>query len=346
MSASDTMFNEQDRRCDTVQLMRSTDPSYDKRTIASTLKMQIRTVQCLRAQLNSSETLLEVLERKPKAEDTSRKTETKEFIEKVQAIIDETPQWPIWQISRDLGVSHTTVNAYVKENLKCRFYRRQTSQILTEKTKNLRLIKSVRLLNKLKHPKKPNMLWFFSDEKNFCQEQVHTSQNSQNGLSRITGTCPGWWKQSFRLRLWSLVWFQVRATSCHLTSLKSAWKSTPKCTLMCWRVWWSPGAIRWPVADPGCGSRTRRRPTGPQRPRLGFRRSATILYPSLTSPLLPRTEPAGLLCLVIRREHHQHDLPKHQSQPDRHHPPSIHRSLPGAFGKGMFPVQDPYRGGN
>ena len=35
--------------------------------------------------------------------------------------------------------------------------------------------------------------------------------------------------KSFQLRLWSLVWFQVRATSCHLTSLKSPWKSTPKC---------------------------------------------------------------------------------------------------------------------
>ena len=41
--------------------------------------------------------------------------------------------------------------------------------------------------------------------------------------------------------------------------IMSAWKSTPKCTWMCWRVWWSPSAIRWPVADPGCGSRTRRR---------------------------------------------------------------------------------------
>ena len=59
-------------------------------------------------------------------------------------------------------------------------------------------------------------------------------------LPRITGTCPGWWKQSFRLRLWPLVWFQVRATSCYLTSSKSAWKSTPKCTWMCWRVRWSP----------------------------------------------------------------------------------------------------------
>ena len=144
----------------------------------------------------------------------------------------------------------------------------------------------------------------------------------KSGLSRISGTWPRWWKQSFRLRLWSLVWFQVRATSCHLTSSKSAWKSTPKCTWMCWRVWWSPGAISWPVADPGCGSRTRRRPTSPKRPRLGFRRSATTLYPSLTGPLLPRPELAGLLRLVIRRKNHQYDLPQHQSQPDRRHPPS------------------------
>ena len=41
MSESDTMFNERDRRCAAVQIMLSTDPSYDNRTIASTLKMQI-----------------------------------------------------------------------------------------------------------------------------------------------------------------------------------------------------------------------------------------------------------------------------------------------------------------
>ena len=41
MSESDTMFNERDRRCAAVQLMRSTDPSFDNRTIASILKMKI-----------------------------------------------------------------------------------------------------------------------------------------------------------------------------------------------------------------------------------------------------------------------------------------------------------------
>ena len=62
--------------------------------------------------------------------------------------------------------------------------------------------------------------------------------------------------------------------------------------------------------------------------------------------LLPRPELTGLLRLVIRREHRQHDLPQHQSQPDRRHPVSIRRAPAGACGRGMLPVPDPYRGGD
>ena len=142
MSESDTMFNERDRRCAAVQLMPSTDPSYDNRTNASTLKMQF------------------------------------------------------W--------------------------------IAT----NIRNVPSV-------------MKTKFPD---------------------------------------TVMVFGAVSTSCHLTSSKSARKLTPKCTWMCWRVWWSPGAIRWPVADPRSGSRTWLRPTSPKRPRLGFRRSPTTLHPSLTAP--------------------------------------------------------------
>ena len=71
----------------------------------------------------------------------------------------------------------------------------------------------------------------------------------KSGLPRITRTCPGWWKQSFQLRLWSLVWFQVRATSCHLTSSKSAWKSTPSV----------PGCAK-ECGDPWCNQVTGGRP--------------------------------------------------------------------------------------
>ena len=56
---------------------------------------------------------------------------TQECYEPFWTIIDETPQRPIRPIARDLGVLHTTVKACVKEDLKCRSYRPQTSQILT-----------------------------------------------------------------------------------------------------------------------------------------------------------------------------------------------------------------------
>ena len=75
----------------------------------------------------------------------------------------------------------------------------------------------------------------------------------------------------------------------------------------------------------------------------GVLRLCTLL--SLAS-LLHRPEPTGLLRLVIRREHHQHDHPQHQSQPDRHHPLNIRQAAAGACGKGMLPVPDPYRGGD
>ena len=50
--------------------------------------------------------------------------------------------------------------------------------------------------------------------------------------------------------------------------------------------------ILWCNQVAGGGPWTWRQPTSPKRPRLGFRRSATTLYPSLTGPLLPRPEPA------------------------------------------------------
>ena len=64
------------------------------------------------------------------------------------------------------------------------------------------------------------------------------------------------------------------------------------------------------------------------------------------TPLHLRPEPAGLLRFVICWEHHQHDLPQHQSQPDCRHPLSIRRAPTGACGKGMLTVLDLYRGGD
>ena len=198
MSESDTMFNERDRRCSLPIQVMTTGP------LPAPSKCKSGTVQRLRAQLNASDDPLRVVERKPKAEDTARKTWTKEFIEKVQAIIDETPQR--------------------------------------------------------------------------CGDPLVQSGGRWQTLGVAAGLSAG------------------------------------------------PQVQR----DPGLTSE-------------GVLRLCTLL--SLAT-LLPRPEPAGLLRLVIRREHHQHDLPQHQSQPDRRHPPSIRRAPTGSCGKGMLPVPDLYRGGD
>lgn len=57
-------------------------------------------------------------------------------------------------------------------------------QLLCTKMQENRF-KSKKMLNKLKHPLKNDMLWFFSDKKNFCQDQTHKSQNN-----RWLAVCP------------------------------------------------------------------------------------------------------------------------------------------------------------
>ena len=147
MSESDTMFNELDRRCAAVQIMLSTDPTYDNRTIASTLKMQI----CI-----------------------------------------------------------TTNDRDVPRGMKTKFP--PTVMIFGVVSSEGRI--------------KPPLIF-----------EVGLKVNTKVYLDVL------------------------------------------KIVVIPWT-----GAIRWPVADPVCGSRTRRQPTSPKRPSLGFSRSATILYPSLTAP--------------------------------------------------------------
>ena len=121
-------------------------------------------------------------------------------------------------------------------------------------------------------------------------------------------TCPGRWKQSFRLRLWSLL-FQVRATSCHLTPsnrLESQHHSVHGCGEECGDPLVQSGG-RWQTlgvaVELGAGPQVQRDP--------GLASEGVLWLCTLLSLafLLPRPEPAGLLRLVIRREYHQHDLP-------------------------------------
>ena len=131
--------------------------------------------------------------------------------------------------------------------------------------------------------------------------------------------------------LWcSFKWGPHTATS-HLGSrLKGQHQSVPGCAeeygdplVQSSGRWQTPGV----AAGLGAGPQVQR------DPRLASKGVLRLCILLSLDPLLPQPEPAGLLRLVLRREHRQHDLPQHQSQPDRRHLPSIRRAPAGTCRK-------------
>ena len=179
MSESGTMFNERDQRCAALQPMLSTDPSYDNRTISSTLKMQI------------------------------------------------------WISTKNRDVSRMM------------------------KTKFPSTVMVFGVVSSEDHIMPPHIL------------EVGLKVNTKVYLGMLKSAVIPWYNHVAGGRPW--VWQQESAPA-HKSKETQGWLQK---------------------------------------------------YPSLTAPFLHRPEPARLHRLVIRREHHQHDLPQHQSQPDRCHPPSI-----------------------
>ena len=178
------------------------------------------------------------------------------------------------------------------------------------------------------------------------QDHCQHSQNAKRTVQRLRAqlNASDDLSDGYGFGLWcGFKWEPYHATS-HLRSrLESQHQCVPGWAEECGDPLVQAGG-RWQTlavaAGLGAGSQVQRNPGLASE---GVLRLCTLLS---LAPLLPRPEPAGLLRLVIRREHHQHDLPQHQSQPDRRHPPSIHRAPVGACGKGMLPVPDPYRSGD
>ena len=169
-----------------------------------------------------------------------------------------------------------------------------------------------------------------------------TPSKCKSGLPRITGTCPGWWKTKFPA---TVIVFGVVSSEGHVfeVGLKvntKAYLDLLKSVVIPWCNQVVDGRPWVWQQDSAPAHKSKETQAWLQKECYDF------VHFSPTGSLLPRAESAGLHRLVIRREHHQHNLPQHQNQPDRRHPPSIRRDPTGACGKGMLTVPDPYRGGD
>ncbi|EFN87647.1 hypothetical protein EAI_01466, partial [Harpegnathos saltator] len=114
-----------------------------------------------------------------KHEECSDTTRNIQFVQQVQKIVDESPSKSMRAIARDLNVSESLICRVVHEDLRYSSYVMRREQFMSAQTREQRLIRGKRLLNKFKHPEVPNMLWFFSDEKNFDQDQKINRRNDR-----------------------------------------------------------------------------------------------------------------------------------------------------------------------
>ena len=104
---------------------------------------------------------------------------TPEFVEELQNAIDEDPGKSMRCLARELNVCEGTVRKCVHEDIRYKSYALKRHQYMDEPTKERRADKAARLLVRLKHPHDTNQLIFFSDEKNFCQDQKVNKRNDR-----------------------------------------------------------------------------------------------------------------------------------------------------------------------
>lgn len=101
------------------------------------------------------------------------------MVQNIKDHINEYPGKSMRSIARELDISGKTVRKIVSENTTYRSYALRRGQFLTQKAKERRLERARKLLAKLKNPREKKSLIFFSDEKNFQQDQKVNRRNNR-----------------------------------------------------------------------------------------------------------------------------------------------------------------------
>ena len=129
--------------------------------IAQFLKVARSFVYKVRKELEVSDGKISAVAKRKKSQERSDSIRTPEFIQHVQNIVDERPHKSMRSIATDLGVSEATIRRTVHQDIRYKSYVMRKGQFMSETTKENRLVRSKRLLNKLKHPAEQGILWVF-----------------------------------------------------------------------------------------------------------------------------------------------------------------------------------------
>ncbi len=97
--------------------------------------------------------------------------------EDVRAVVQRDPSKSMRALAAEMNVHERTIRRTMKEELRYKSYAMRKGQFMSEATKRRRFEKAKKMLSRLKHPAAADQLIFFSDEKNFTQDQKVNRRN-------------------------------------------------------------------------------------------------------------------------------------------------------------------------
>ena len=151
---------------------------HDNATIAKFFDLMTTWVWKVTNQLKKSGDDNEAVAKKSNHQRRSDCLRTAKFINRVKNAIDKDVGKSMCTIAKDIRASEALIRRCVSEDLRYKSYKMKKGQLLTAKAKEKRLKHCKKLLNKLKHPLQHSRIWFFSDKKKFCQDQMVSNQNN------------------------------------------------------------------------------------------------------------------------------------------------------------------------
>ena len=99
-----------------------------------------------------------------------------DFIQDIQQTIDTNLRKYMRSLANIFQVLERTIRNVVYENIKYKSYLLKKRQFLSEKMKENRLIRSKKLLNKIKHPVEKDLIWFFKKKVFFTKIERLTEE--------------------------------------------------------------------------------------------------------------------------------------------------------------------------
>ena len=109
-----------DNRCAVHFLSQPCNKDLTRIAISKLVGVPFSTVKRIMANYEISGDIYEVLERKPKPHGDARKARSKEWVKRLQKLIDKDPTNSIRKLAKEMNCSNTTIQNSLQEDLKSR----------------------------------------------------------------------------------------------------------------------------------------------------------------------------------------------------------------------------------